>query len=98
MQLLDVLLIFCVTVVVNRTCYSSIFTIFYTTHFGKRAPTYASDMAVAERGEVYCPQHGVSHFQSGGCVSLNESLKFLQGSLDSLVRATPKKTIKITSG
>ena len=61
----------------------------------QRTPFNASDVAPAERGEMYRQQHGKVHHIGG--LRFIDSLTFLQGSLDSLVSATPNESLKITS-
>ena len=63
----------------------------------RRAPFNASDVAAAE--EVNCIANNMEKYitLSLGGLRFIDGLNFLQGSLDSLVRATPKEALKITS-
>lgn len=62
------------------------------------APPYASTVTSVKQGEMHCQQHeDTCPLQLGEGMYFIDSLNFRQGSLDSLVRETPKETLKITT-
>lgn len=63
----------------------------------RRLPPYAIDFKSAERCQIYRQQHGeITSFSVEG-LRFIDRYNFLQGRLHSLVEATPKEALKLTS-